>query len=67
MDGGSMATVLSPPGVVTSGTEMRIAGLYITGSSPTTLSPRTYTTTWTYANPHSRTHKLVVIHPLQQP
>ena len=62
-----MATVLAPPPIVTNRTELRIAALYIAGSNPTTLSPRTYTTTWTYANPHSRTDKNIVIHPLQKP
>jgi hypothetical protein len=72
-DGGSMPTVLAPPPVVTNVTELRIAALYVAGPNPTTLSPRTYTTTWTYpttsmyATPHSRTAKNIVIHPLQRP
>ena len=55
---------------VDSGTRLRASALYIGGmtpGSPNLLTPATYTTTWTYANPHSRTHLAVVINPLQAP
>lgn len=64
---GTPTTLLAPPPMVANQTDLRIAALYIGGQSASTLTPRTYTTTWTYQNPHSRTDKNVVIHPLQQP
>jgi hypothetical protein len=48
-------------------TDLRASAAYISGGSATSPVPNTFTTTWTYSNPHSRTHLAVVIHPVQQP
>jgi hypothetical protein len=64
---GTTLTQLTQAPMVANQTELRASALYISGGSASTPVPNTYTTTWTYTNPNSRTHMAVVIHPLQQP
>jgi hypothetical protein len=64
---GQSLTQLTAIPEVDSGTRMRVSALYISGMSASNLAPATYTPTWSYANPHSRTHLAVVVNPLQMP
>jgi hypothetical protein len=64
---GTTVTQLTQAPLVSNTTELRASAAYISGGSASTPVPNTYTTTWSYSNPHSRTHMAVVIHPVQQP